>query len=348
MTDPAMFQLPSKTRIDKAGEALKASEQDPAELQILSSWRAAHAYALNTFQALFRSKIKTLKNSKEIVVAQRLKRLPSIVSKLKRFPTMNLSQMQDIGGIRIIVKKPEDVTRIYKLIQESDFRHKMLLPPKDYIAHPKTDGYRSLHQYFLYANKKHPELDGLRIELQIRTRLQHSWATAVETLGVLEHQAIKSGEGSDGYKQFFRVASALFSMEENMPVLSALEDHSREELVQEIRSLDKELAITPKLKGVAIATKHVDTPAKESYCFVMVLDSLNSRVSLTPFTENQLREAEDFYLSQEDKNRSNQYCSVVLISAGSLVQIRKAYPNYFLDTDLFLRSLSKCLDEKQG
>lgn len=348
MTDPAMFQLPSKTRIDKAGEALKASEQDPAELQILSSWRAAHAYALNTFQALFRSKIKTLKNSKEIVVAQRLKRLPSIVSKLRRFPTMNLSQMQDIGGIRIIVKKPEDVTRIYKLIQESDFRHKMILPPKDYIAHPKTDGYRSLHQYFLYANKKHPELDGLRIELQIRTKLQHSWATAVETLGVLEHQAIKSGEGSDGYKQFFRVASALFSMEEHMPVLSALEDHSRDELVQEIRSLDKELAITPKLKGVAIATKHVDTPAKESYCFVMVLDSLNSRVSLTPFTENQLREAEDFYLSQEDKNRSNQHCSVVLISAGSLVQIRKAYPNYFLDTDLFLRSLSKCLDEKQG
>lgn len=345
MTDPSVFQLPSKTRIDKAGEALKAYEQSPAELQILSSWRAAHAYALNTFQSLFRSKIRTLKNSKDIVVAQRLKRLPSIISKLQRFPTMNLSQMQDIGGIRIIVKKTEDVARIYSLIQKSDFRHKMILPPKNYIAQPKPDGYRSLHQYFLYANKKHPEFDGLRIELQIRTRLQHSWATAVETLGVLEHQAIKSGEGSDGCKQFFRIASALFSMEENEPVLSVLADRSKDELIQELRSLDKELAITPKLKGVAIATRHIDTPAKESYCFVMALDSLNSRVSLTPFTENQMQQAEDFYLSLEDKNRSNPYCSVVLISAGSLVQIRKAYPNYFLDTNLFLGSLFKYLDE---
>ena len=44
-----------------------------------------------------------------IIVAERLKRLDSIVNKLKREPIMSLWTMQDLGGCRFIVPTLEEV-----------------------------------------------------------------------------------------------------------------------------------------------------------------------------------------------------------------------------------------------
>lgn len=97
---------PSKKSVRKVGEALRnadLSESETAEaLEILSSWRALYYQPTNTFQALIRKKISSL-GIKSAIVAQRLKRTPSIVAKLKRFPSMQLDRMQDIGGIRAVV-----------------------------------------------------------------------------------------------------------------------------------------------------------------------------------------------------------------------------------------------------
>ena len=46
-----------------------------------------------------------------------------------------------------------------------------------------------------YKNKLVPHHDDLRIEMQIRTKLQHIWATAVETMGTFLGQALKSRQG---------------------------------------------------------------------------------------------------------------------------------------------------------
>ncbi|MFW2058189.1 (p)ppGpp synthetase, partial [Acinetobacter haemolyticus] len=91
------------------------------------------------------------------------------------------------------------------------FNHVPVIPCHDYIESPKNDGDRSIHQVFTYKSRDHSGLDGLKIELQIRTALQHSWATAVETLGVIENASIKSGFGSDDIKKFIKLSSALFS-----------------------------------------------------------------------------------------------------------------------------------------
>src|SRR3989344_2389410 len=55
---------------------------------------------------------------KSALVVQRLKRLPSILKKLKRRyegkePTMNLSQMQDIAGCRAVLSNVESVKKVY-------------------------------------------------------------------------------------------------------------------------------------------------------------------------------------------------------------------------------------------
>lgn len=343
MIDTAKIYVPSRKQVDKAGDKLKNGEVGQDVLDILSAWRSVHTYPISTFQSLIRKKIKELQLDDTTVVAQRLKRLPSIVSKLKRLPTMNLSQMQDIGGIRIIVKDISSVYSLHEKIINSRFKHKISLPPRDYIKNPKPDGYRSLHQYFQYNNLYHPELNGLRIELQIRTQLQHAWATAVETLGTIENESFKSGEGKETYKRFFKLVSALFSIEEKQPVLSELQNVDRSDLVRELITLEKDLSIIAKLKGIAITTKHIETSADNSDYYVMVLDSLQNTLQLVPFTNKQIEMAESFYAIQEAKSRDNEYLSVVLVSAGDIDHLRKAYPNYFLDTALFIKRITKIM-----
>ena len=44
----------------------------------------------------------------------------------------------------------------------------------DYIANPKSDGYRSIHLIYKYKNQRIPDWDGLLVEVQLRTKLQHS------------------------------------------------------------------------------------------------------------------------------------------------------------------------------
>ena len=63
---------------------------------IINNWRSSHAYPLNTFQINLRD--VSCKFESEPLIAQRIKRMISIIHKLQRFPSMKLSQMQDLGG----------------------------------------------------------------------------------------------------------------------------------------------------------------------------------------------------------------------------------------------------------
>lgn len=340
------LDVPSRKAVAKAGAILideQAAEQQISEaMQTLSQWRGLHHYPINTFQATLRKKCKDL-GINSATIAQRLKRAPSIVSKLKRFPQMNLARMQDIGGLRIVVPSIKDVKRLHQSYLDAPrLKHEAVLPPKDYISSPKADGYRSLHQVFKYRNTTRPELDGLQIELQIRTRLQHSWATAVETLGLIENASFKTGEGSEAHKRFFLLCSALFALKEQTPLPESLADTAPETLLQETRQAIKQLQILEKLKGAAIAAKRIDTAAKQAAYHVMTLDLAAQTTSLIPFTEAQFELAKAFYLMQEQQLKGRA-ADVVLISVGSVKEIKKAYPNYFLDTQQFIKEIEKIL-----
>src|SRR5258708_23776851 len=176
----------SRGKVNRAGEILRAYAQSteavPIEqldewnwaYEVLANWRACHNYPINTFQATLRSRLKAI--DKKATVAQRLKRFPSIVLNLQRFEGMQLARMQDIGGIRAILGTMSKVRRLERVYCERKFQHD-LVSSKDYIAQPKTDGYRSIHLIYRYKNPKEASYNGLLLELQLRTRLQHAWAT---------------------------------------------------------------------------------------------------------------------------------------------------------------------------
>lgn len=75
----------SKREINEAGAAIRNSEISPedraAALRIVDNWRSAHAYPLHVFYMNLRGKCGS---RKDILVAERLKRMDSIVGKLQR------------------------------------------------------------------------------------------------------------------------------------------------------------------------------------------------------------------------------------------------------------------------
>ena len=93
--DPTAY---SKGQINRAGNAVRVGNPSGDALDIINNWRASHAYILNTFQATLRNRTRTT----GIAVAQRLKRMRTIVSKLDRQPKMELARMDDVAGCRLI------------------------------------------------------------------------------------------------------------------------------------------------------------------------------------------------------------------------------------------------------
>ncbi len=178
----------SRNQINKAGAILIADNPSALDLgwalNLANRWRACHAYPINTFQATLRTKLRAYRE--DPIAAQRLKRMPTIIDKLKRYPAMKLTTMQDIGGVRAVLGSVKGVYRLVGEYKDSSRLSHELTDHKDYIRAPRSeDGYRSVHLIYRYKNKQAPNYDGLRIEMQIRTKLQHTWATAVESIGFI-------------------------------------------------------------------------------------------------------------------------------------------------------------------
>ena len=348
MLQEQAFPVPSKKLVRKAGVVLAGHSGVMSEeeaINILSNWRALHAYPINTLQAYLRGVLKR-KNFSNAIVAQRLKRTPSIIEKLRRFDTMSLDRMQDIGGLRVIVDSVEDVYRLHELMGSSKrFKHQLEIPPFDYIKAPKNDGYRSLHQVIRFRNDSHEELNGLRLEIQIRTRLEHAWATAVETLGMIQKSSIKTGHGDDLTRQFLRIASALFALKERAPLPSGFENATKKSLVSDLNEIEGRKNILAQMEGVAVSAHHIET-IERNYAGYHVIQLFISekRVRLTAFQEAQ--DAESFYKIKEIETKDNPNVAIVLMSAGALKDIKKAYPNYFLDTRSFLQNIRSIISSQ--
>jgi hypothetical protein len=142
------------------------------------------------------------------------------VGKLERFPSMSAARMQDYGGCRAVLKDVASVEAVVESFLSARHKHK-LLRHDDYLLRPKASGYRGVHLAYSYrSGKANPPWNGLTIEVQIRSRLQHAWATAVETVGLFTNQALKSSLGESDWLRFFQVMSSAIALREGMPTLS--------------------------------------------------------------------------------------------------------------------------------
>ncbi len=335
-----------KGEINRAGEILvdrrSATSEERAWAQsVLSNYRACHAYPINTFQALLRKKLKTI--DADALVAQRLKRAPSVLLKLRRFKDMKLARMQDIGGLRAVVGSIRNVRELEREYRNASFKH-ILVSAKDYIAEPKADGYRSIHLIYKYQNPLAPQYNGLQLELQLRTKLQHAWATAVETMGTFLGQALKSGQGERSWREFFLAASAALAVVEKCPPVPGYEAMSKEDIARQVSGLERDLRVLDKLNSFAIAADRILTQSGSGTYNLVVLNSSERTVSIRPFALARLDEANAAYAEVEARAASGEAVEAVLVAAGPVDALRKAYPNYFLDTQAFVAQIRKLIN----
>ncbi|MCO5354456.1 MULTISPECIES: RelA/SpoT domain-containing protein [Acidovorax] len=339
----------SKNAFDKAGRSLAATknseEFDELAWEILGNWRASHAFPLNSITVSLKGKVSRLGLS--AVVVQRLKRSRSILAKLSR-ESMRLTQMQDIGGCRAVVPTIEDVYRLRSKFYKSRSKH-VLISEDDYIASPKSSGYRGVHLVYKFQSSAKPEYSNLLLEVQLRSHAQHAWATAVETVGAVVGQALKSSQGESMWLSYFQIASLALEYSET-PAFGRSPFMSRGQVARELANLDKSLEVNKKLTAYRAALRATEQPkAKNAGYFLLVLLPDEPGLQVFSFAKDEADAAQKEYQRYERllpfKSRQMPLfpeladysgAQVVLVGAESFRSIREAYPNYYLDTEQFI------------
>lgn len=321
----------SKSAVNKAGVALISNDislHDEAKA-ILDNWRACHVSPLNSFQTSLRQKLKQI--DPDALVSQRLKRTPSIISKLERNPGMNLARMQDIGGIRAVVSNMREVRALEDYYKKGTQVFTIVKGGKDYINYPKESGYRSVHQIFKCKN-------GFSIELQIRTQIQHSWATAVETMGTFLNHSLKSSEGPEEWLKFFSLASSAFSVLESTPRIAEYQQLTDEETFELLIEKEKELNVVSKLSGFRVVVKRITDDRKKGKYHLIILDLEKRMANIKSFEAKDVHLANEKYSEIEEEVRKGKNIQVVLVASESISALKKAYPSYFLDSQHFFKN----------
>lgn len=334
----------SKEEINRAGRII-SDENSSNELrtqaeEIVNNHRSSHAFPLNTFQVNLRNKAKSVDES--ALVAQRIKRLPSITKKLHDRPQMKLTQMQDIGGCRATVDTIKHVRDIQKQYERTRARH-VLASKDDYIESPRSSGYRGVHLVYRYVSERDNAYDGLKIEIQLRSALQHAWATAVEVVGTFTRQALKSSQGREDWLRFFALMSSAAALIEGTPTVPDT-PQDRGELISELKRYTGALDVKSKLIQYGnVLQKVEESDEKNARFFLMTLDSNQGQTTITGYKLRDLQRAQQDYLNIERQIASTTGAEAVLVAVESFSSLRRAYPNYFLDTKKFVDLIDRVL-----
>lgn len=356
----------SRNQVNAAGALLIEPVVPPEEMEwarsVVNNWRAAHSVPLDARMRKLQGAIASY--GQDALVAQRLKRLSSIEGKLRRFSRMKLSQMQDIGGCRAVLPIIDDVRTVCSdIYDESDKTSRMY----NYLENPKESGYRGIHIIHSYSPilKQHEVYRGMKVEMQFRSNLQHIWATAVESVATFTGQALKASSGNEDWLRLFALMGSYIAKKEDLPLVPNTPD-SDEEIRKEIIACSSRIDAVSKLetygKLVKIIEKinddddvlsrraHVTTKTHQrlkrtAYVHIQlqVTEKDTAHVRWKPYSEGQWSKAIRAYEDAETQILHPDREETVLVSVSSIADLKRAYPNYFVNTSVFVEELQKAI-----
>lgn len=203
----------SKNEINRCGEALRTNRIDPSyltfeektySLHVLEVFRRGFGYPMEKTNSGLRAMVKQL--TADVVVSQRLKRIPQIIHKLERFPQTNLARLEDIGGCRVVLDNSQQIRDLLEKISKNWDVKRF----HDYVTFPKLSGYRSMHVVI--------ERDGHRIEVQLRTKGQQDWANAVEDIAAKFQIPLKDEKGPYEILEWLRLVAERIAYEDRSEI----------------------------------------------------------------------------------------------------------------------------------
>lgn len=171
----------SQSQLTKLGERLRAGLVAD-DLRLLDDYRRSFAPASQAVVSLIREHTGLQPTQRSAKSTQ------AIVEKLRR-QSFRLGQIQDIAGCRVVVKglaeQEETVSQLLAVFPDGEVEDRRETP---------SHGYRAVHLVVRWA--------GQRVEIQVRTELQHLWATVSEKLADEHGNAIKYGGGNAQVRGF--------------------------------------------------------------------------------------------------------------------------------------------------
>lgn len=339
--------------VRRAGEALagdliwtdETAEHIRQVFRIANNYRDSHAFPMRRLRYEVSGLIRKQRITGGFTVA-RLKRMPSIRRKLRKISS-NLNQVQDLAGCRAVLPTMDDVNSLIDAMR-SNSAHE-LAREDPYIIRPKPDGYRSHHMVFKFKGEGEAAVyNDRRVEIQIRTRLQHSWATAVEAVGLFRKEDMKAGQGSADWLRLFQLMSSEFLFVERC----APDDGGRAERLVEIADLQAKLDAISTLENlrqaVRITDDYVFDPKNRPDYYLIRYDRARNLVSVSP--EYGPIDAVRSYDKAEavEPMASNGNFNTVLVEVDEIENLKAAYPNYFGDVDLFKLRLQEAIGDESG
>jgi hypothetical protein len=260
---------------------------------------------------------------------------------------MGLGRVQDIGGGRFVFEDMSSLLKAKECIANATFPdftldHELY----DYIVRPKESGYRSVHFVYRY-NKPDSDSDGMRVELQIRTKLQHDWATAVETAELISHSSLKASQGDQAWLDFFKLVSAIFARKENQPVNDSFKALTEEEYCTRYYEMNNKYRFVENLRALVGAVSLTEQKSFNAGYVLLMIDYEKKEVSSRYFKQGDTELANEQYADVErriewmEANAFNKkYGAVVLVAVSDVKELREAYPSYFLNAEEFLSALA--------
>ena len=324
----------SKTKIDKAGiiltKDIESTEniQEYLELeQVFDEYRKAHLQPLTQTTLELQSWLGNYNTS--YYIAQRLKRKPQIIRKLIRL-SVRVTQLQDIGGCRIIVETNKEVDRLHGYIQEklSQQNDLELVRETDYRSKGRDDtGYRALH---LILNRS-----GYKLELQIRSQIQHYWAESIERTSVVYGYHLKEKEGDPTVIQYFKKLSDNFAEIEAKREPTAIQKLDMDRLQQEAERLiavsDKNKVFDSYVNDDIIKTL-IEKENKRGVAFnnwIIVFNWNAGSFVSWEVVDRDPDKAIKAYVDHERQFPAQDGYEVVLIGSSDVKTIRQTHSHYF-------------------
>ena len=175
---------------------------------------------------------------------------------------------------------------------------------------------------------------------EIRTRLQHAWATAVETVDAFTGQALKSSIGQDHWKRFFVLMSSVIARQERKPIVPGAPTDPKA-LSEELRAIEKQLNAAVTLESFSVSANAItQRPAADQMVYLLKLDTAARNVLVTEYLKESPKAAEDYLAAEKGLAESQ---NAVLVSVDKLSHLSKAFPNYYADTKVFVQTLREAL-----
>lgn len=249
---------------------------------------------------------------------------------------MKLTQMHDVGGCRVIVDTIEELNLLNISLSKKTSTHEFHV--YDYIENPKPTGYRGIHRvYKTFSKLNQHDFKGRKIEVQLRTKLQHLWATTVEVIDVIEKETLKTrpdGANKD-WKRLLVIMSKFFAVEEGAETMT---DNEKKAYKTELIELNKQLAMYVKLKGFrsALNVEEINHRSRASAYTLISYNEKEGKGNARVFSKSD----EKLALSKYAELEKDESLNVLLIAGSDLKSIEKAYPNYIIDTTEFLERFS--------